>query len=124
MADLRDENHAEMTERYGQELGHYLADALARTETDPDWAEETMLWFSFKQTFASTALMSGGIGGQSITAAQVYAVLMEDGMYVYCAGKFIYRMERGEGMDCVRAFNFPERHRRQHSDGQEGSDAN
>lgn len=110
MADLRDENHAEMTERYGRELGHYLADALSRTGCD--WAEETMLWFSFKQTFASTALMSGGIGGAAITAAQVYAVLLEDGMYVYCGGHFAYRMERGEGMDCVRALCFPERHPR------------
>ena len=95
-----------MTQRHGVQVGHYIADALERT--DDAYAEDTMRWFSFPQTFASTALLGGGIGGQAVTEGQVVAVLLDDGMYVYCGGGFVYRMTRGEGMDCVRALNFPD----------------
>lgn len=47
-------------------------------------------WYSFPQTWGSTALGFGGIGGQAITTAQTYVVLANGAIYVYFGSRFAY----------------------------------
>lgn len=53
----------------------------------------------FQQTWGSTALGFGGIGGQAMTTANTYVFLdLENGKdcYVYFAGRFAYTAPYGE----------------------------
>jgi len=50
----------------------------------------------FEQTWGSTALGFGGIGGQAMTTANTYVFVpqaMEEKCYVYFAGRFAYAVE-------------------------------
>jgi hypothetical protein len=90
---------------YGKLVETSLADAIERSECEH--AAETLRWWSFEQVFANTSFMGGGIGGQMITSGQMVAVLLDDGMFVYCGGRFAYKSERREGVECVKREHFP-----------------
>lgn len=94
-------------DEYGEIVKWSLTDAIERSETD--YAAEELQWWSFSQVFPNTALMAGGMGGVTPSRGQVVAVLCDDGMFVYCNGRFAYTLTRAQGMDCVRQMHFPRR---------------
>lgn len=49
--------------------------------------------YSFPQTWSSTALGFGGIGGQAITSAQTTVVICGNEACVYFGGRFAYKVE-------------------------------
>ena len=65
--------------------------------------------FNFEQTWGSTALGFGGIGGQMITSARTYVFIpmsCEEDCFVYFAGKFAYSVPYSKKfMDDVRGGN-------------------
>lgn len=50
-------------------------------------------WYAFPQTWGSTALGFGGIGGQAMTTAQTYVVITYGTVYVYFGSRFAYEMK-------------------------------
>lgn len=65
--------------------------------------------FDFEQTWGSTALGFGGIGGQAMTSARTYVFIpmsCEEDCFVYFAGRFAYSVPYSQKfMDDVRGGN-------------------
>ena len=61
-----------------------------------NWAADLENWslISFPQTWSSTALGFGGIGGQAITSAQTVVFTDHHYAFVYFGGGFAYFLER------------------------------
>jgi len=53
---------------------------------------EFNIYSIFMQTWGSTAMGFGGVGGQALTSAHTIIVRSPSGMEVYFAGRFAYRL--------------------------------
>ena len=50
-------------------------------------------WWAFPQTWGSTALGFGGIGGSAMTTAQTYVVTVQGRVLVYFGSRFAYEIK-------------------------------
>lgn len=59
----------------------------------PGYEGRHWTWFAFPQTWGSTALGFGGIGGAAMTTAQTYVVLANGSVFVYFGSRFAYEIK-------------------------------
>lgn len=81
------------------------------TSQRPFLSEGELDWWAFPQSWASTALGFGGIGGQAITTAQTVVVRGPAGdCAVYFGTRLAYHVGRPSDhfWECVRAWRMPE----------------
>lgn len=74
-----------------EDIKTVLDDAVQRTGIeDHRW---NYTWYAFPQTWGSTALGFGGIGGCAMTTAQTYVVTVQGRVLVYFGPRFAYEIK-------------------------------
>lgn len=99
----------------GFEIAQVVKDAMGRFEMDKGAIVPDTAVYSFPQTWGSTALGFGGIGGQAFTTAQTVVVVYrayENPIQtaVYFGGRFAYKVEtpNNEFWNDLRSMNMGE----------------
>jgi hypothetical protein len=87
----------------GTVLDHVLEDARKRLDISDYYLDREIQWVAFPETWPSTALGFGGVGGQAITTAQTYVVW--PGNMPYCAlywgGQFAKLISRDRAQEIL-----------------------
>lgn len=94
------------------DIGWVLRDATDHLKHDDDQRLDArdLDWYSFPQSWGSTALGFGGIGGQAITSSQTTVVRGPPGdCAVYFGVRLAYYIERPSDhfWECVRKWRMP-----------------
>lgn len=87
----------------GTTLDKVLEDALERVDSRYYYIDD-LTWFSFPETWGSTALGFGGMGGAAMTTAQTYIVMADlNEAYVYWGGGYGKTVARDTANRMIKA---------------------
>lgn len=96
--------YIEEIDKVAECLDNVLHDACKRHLEKHEHARD-IEWYSFPQTWSSTALDFSRMGGQMVTTAQTYVIDIDYTCYIYFGGKFAYTMSRKDAQTCIAARN-------------------